>query len=132
MSANIYYNDDKRFDLKLSRALISEKKLGDIFEHGTIEKVELKTELGKWEDTGNICIEFRYRGAPSGIATTQADYWVQELTRDDVTLGYLMFPIEKFKQICRAAYLRGDVRFGIGDYGYSDVVLLKLSDLLYV
>jgi hypothetical protein len=123
-------NRDKKFDLQLSDALIDEKRLGDIFAAKKIEKIELKTEEWQWEKTGNICIEFRWRGAPSGIAITEADYWVHELTRSDNTLCYLMFPIERLKELCRVAYKAGDVRFNVGDNGYSDVILLKLKDIL--
>jgi hypothetical protein len=33
----------------------------------------------QWEQTGNICIEYRQRDQPSGIAATKADVWVHEI-----------------------------------------------------
>jgi len=126
----IAFNRDKKFDLQLSAALIHERRLGDIFTTGRIEKIELKTETWQWEQTGNICIEFRCNGRPSGISTTEADCWVHELCRDDGTLVYLMFPIERLKQLCREAYARGRWRSSAGDGGRFDVILLRLSEIL--
>lgn len=44
----------------------------DAFAHGT---VEVKTDE-KAQQTGNVYIEFRCKGRPSGIATTEAEMWV--------------------------------------------------------
>ena len=127
---NIVQNHDRKFDLQLDQALIDERRLLEIFQTGRIERVELKSESFLWERTGNICIEFRQRGKPSGISTTEADYWVHELKRDGATLCYLMFPIERLKALCRDAIRRGDCRSGVGDKGRMDVVLLRLKDIL--
>lgn len=127
---DVSYNRDGKFDLQLSQALIDERRLGEIFAGARIERVELKSETWQWEQTGNICIEYRQDGRPSGISTTQADLWVHELKRDGRTLLYLMIPVERLKEICRAAIKRGDCRHSAGDGGRFDVVLLSLSDLL--
>lgn len=127
---DVLQNRDRKFDLQLSQALIDERRLGEIFTAAKIEKVELKSESYQWERTGNICVEFQCDGRPSGISTTEADFWVHELKRDGKTLLYLMFPVERLKVICREAYRRGDWRAGGGDGGRFDVVLLKLRDLL--
>jgi hypothetical protein len=127
---SISYNHDGKFDLQLSQALINERRLGMVFGELKLERIELKTESWQWERTGNICIEFRQHGRPSGIATTTADVWVHELQREGATLVYLMFPIERLKALCRAAYRRGDFRLGGGDNGAFDVILLKLDDIL--
>jgi hypothetical protein len=127
---SISYNHDGKFDLQLSQALINERRLGEIFAGQKLERIELKTESWQWERTGNICIEFRQHGRPSGIAITTADVWVHELQREGATLVYLMFPIERLKALCRAAYQRGDFRLGGGDGGAFDVILLRLKDIL--
>ena len=123
----VKFNHDKKFDLQLSQGLIAEKRLADIFTSGKIEKIELKTESFQWERTGNICVEFRWNGQPSGIWATEADYWVHELRRDDDTLCYLMFPCERLKELCRK---HGRVVRNGGDGGKSDNVLVALSDIL--
>jgi hypothetical protein len=126
----ITYNHDRKFDLQLSAALIHERRLGDIFAAGKIEKIELKSETWQWEQTGNIAIEFACGGKPSGIATTEADYWVHELRRDDDTLVYLMFPVDRLKALARDAYRRGQYRVGVGDDGRFDVALISLAEIL--
>jgi hypothetical protein len=131
MSAKIItFNRDNKFDLQLSEGLRHERRLGEIFTHGRIERIELKTETWQWEQTGNIVIEFRQNGQPSGISTTQADMWVHELRRDGQTLVYLMFPIDRLKELARAAIRRGDCRRNVGDGGRFDVALIRLGDIL--
>jgi hypothetical protein len=123
-------NRDRKFDLQLSEALINERRLADIFSARKIGKLELKSETWLWERTGNICIEYRQNGQPSGIAVTEADYWVHELRRKDETLCYLMFPIDRLKELARAAYVEGHRHEGGGDGGRFCNVLIPLSDIL--
>ncbi len=130
MEEKITFAPGKKFDIQLNDALLAERKLGEIFTTGIIEKIELKTESWQWEQTGNICVEYRWNGEPSGIAATEATYWVHELRRDGETLVYLMFPIERLKKLCREAHAAGRYRLGVGDGGLSDVILLRLKDIL--
>jgi hypothetical protein len=130
VSDRVKFNKDNKFDLQLEQALIDERRLAEIFENAKLEKVELKSEQWQWEQTGNICIEFRRSGKPSGIAVTEADTWVHHLKRDGRTLMHMMIPMERMKELCRDAYRRGDYRLGCGDGNLSDVVLLRLRDLL--
>jgi hypothetical protein len=129
-SGKIFFNSDRKFDLQLSDALINERHLAEIFCEGRIEKVELKSETWQWEQTGNIAIEYRQNGQPSGIAVTEADYWVHELRRDGGTLCYLMFPIERLKELARKAYAEGRYHEGGGDGGRFCNVLIPLSWVL--
>ena len=110
MREKIAYNSGIKFDLQLSNALVRERALGEIFEGAKLEKIELKSETWQWEQSGNICIEYANGGKPSGIAATDADLWVHELRRDGETLCWLMFPIERLKQLARQAYAAGRVR----------------------
>jgi hypothetical protein len=126
----IKFNSDKKFDIQLSDALLAEKRLGEIFLSAKIEKIELKTETWQWEQTGNICVEYRWNGQPSGIASTQADYWVHELRRDGETLCYMMFPIKRMKQLAKHFYQIDSRRTKSGDGGKSDVILIPLSEVL--
>lgn len=125
----VKFNNDSRFDFDLGRANVDERRLADIFLTAKIEKVELKTDY-KWQQTGNLCVEYRYNGKPSGIAATKADFWVHELPKNGNTVGYFMFPVEQFKELCRKEYRKGNIRNGVGDDGKSDVILIKSSDLL--
>lgn len=126
----ITFNHNNKFDLQLSQALINERRLADIFTAGKIEKIELKSETWQWERTGNICIEYRQDGRPSGIDATEADYWVHELKRDGDTLCYLMFPIDRLRKLAHAAYNDGRYREGGGDGGRFCNVLIPLADIL--
>ena len=126
----VTFNRDNKFDLQLSDALIAERRLADIFENLDIHKIELKTETWQWEQTGNICIEYRQAGQPSGIAVTEAGCWVHELRRDGQTLCYLMFPNERLKQLARKAYAEGRYHEGGGDGGRFSNVLIPLSWVL--
>ena len=122
------FNRDKKFDLQLSEALRNERRLGEIFSAAKIEKIELKSETWLWERTGNICIEYRKNGQPSGICVTKADYWVHELRREGNTLCYLMFPMERLKELARSAYANGRYRENSGDGGRFCNVLIPLSE----
>jgi hypothetical protein len=131
----VTFNRDNKFDLQLSASLIRERALGDMFRHAIFDgardvKIELKSETWQWERTGNICIEFRQNGQPSGIAITDADVWVHELRRDDKTLVWLMFPIERLLELARDAYRRGHYHEGGGDGGRFCNVLIPLREIL--
>lgn len=130
-TTRINYNGGSKFDLQLEPALIRERRLGEIFEYRLIEKIELKTEQWLWEKTGNICIEYQRDGiTPSGIAATEADYWVHDLKRDGVTLVYLMFPMDRLKELARAHHRLGHFRIDSGDGGRQAVILIPLDDIL--
>ena len=127
----ITFNRDDKFDIQLSAAMVAERRLGEIFASGKFERIELKTEKWQWRRTGNIAIEYRRAGRPSGISTTQADYWFHELLNDDGrTMGYLVFPVPYLKELCRAAIKARRFVKGGGDGGLSDIVLLRVRDLL--
>jgi hypothetical protein len=116
-----------KFDIQLSRAEVHEQQLEALLLGG---KIELKTETWQWEQTGNLCIEYRQNGQPSGIAVTEADVWAHELCRGDETLVWLMFPVERLKRLAREAYKAGRWRKG-GDDGRFEMVLISLRDLIY-
>jgi hypothetical protein len=124
------FNRDSKFDLQLSQALINERRLANIFSAAKIEKIELKSETWLWEQTGNICIEYRANGQPSGIDVTEADVWVHELKRNGDTLCYLMFPIERLRELTRTAYANGHYRERGGDGGRFGNVLIPLAEIL--
>ena len=131
MSDPVSYNRDNKFDMQLSASMLAERRLGKIFETAKFEKIELKTETWQWRRTGNIAIEYRQRGARSGIAITEADYWVHELCDDHgKTMLYLVLPVPRLKELCREAYAAGHYRKGVGDGGEYDVILLSVSDLI--
>ena len=118
-------NNDNRFDIDLQYGQVREQELADILQN---EKIEVKTERDKWKETGNICIEFQCRGKASGIAVTQAKWWVHVLADGDDTYCMLMFPTDKLKEIARKAVVDGKVVYG-GDDNLSKMVLIPLKEI---
>jgi hypothetical protein len=116
-------NKDKRFDLSLSKAEVFEQEFAKIFAE---KKIELKTELDWWQKTGNICIEYFDRGKPSGIATTEADYWAHELRAKDGTVAYLLIPTARLKEMMDNS---GKVKKGIGDDRGVEAILIPIKNL---
>ena len=60
-------------------------------------KVEVKTERDWWMTTGNVCFELRYRGKPSGLSTTEADWWFHILSHGGDIICILAFPVERLR-----------------------------------
>lgn len=117
-----------KFDFQLGNSLEHhEPRLRRILE-GT--KIELKTETWQWEQTGNLCVEYWRNGKASGIAITEADFWMHELRRDGRTVIYFMFPLDQLKDLARRAYRNGWHRDRAGDGGTSKVILIPLRWLV--
>jgi hypothetical protein len=117
-------NNDKRFDIDLSFGQCFEQKVADMLQNS---KIEVKTERDKWKDTGNIVIEFESRGRPSGIASTEADYWFHNLAMGDDIVMTLVFPIKTLRNYIAKKHprmVRG------GDDMTSRLYLIKLQDLV--
>ena len=69
--SHLSFNDDYKYDIMMH----SEKHNKDI-------TFEVKTDVYP-NDTGNMAIEIRYKGKPSGISHTEADwfiYWYRDLS----------------------------------------------------
>lgn len=116
-------NNCKKFDIDLAKGQIMEEKILDMFQD---KKIEVKSEIGRWQETGNICIEFSSWGKPSGIASTEADFWFHNLVKDDEILCTLVFPVDKLRNLLKNTkprVVRG------GDGNASELYLLKLSTL---
>jgi len=138
MDQKMVFNKDKKFDIQLSQAFINERRLGEVFASAKLErvnlsqehwKIELKSETWQWERTGNICIEYRHNGERSGLAATEADFWVHELKREDSTLVYIMIPVAHLKKLCSKYYGQGRFRHNAGDDGRSSVILIPIKEL---
>jgi hypothetical protein len=103
----VEYNKDRRFDFRLT---IGKKS----------KTYEVKTDLmcGR---TGNFAIEYECRGKPSGIVTTEADYWIYKL--DD---GFYQSTVDVLKNLIdEQKYFRMVVG---GDRGsYTKMFLFKLD-----
>ena len=113
------HNSDFRYDLDFG--VLGEALVLDIL---TKKKVEVKTDRQTIEGrgTGNIYIEYESRGKPSGIATTQADYWAFVLSNNQIAI----FETEWLKRLARK-YLKNGSILG-GDSNTSRGVLIPIKE----
>ena len=77
------YNNDFKFDLQVGQTF--ENQLGELFN----KKVEVKRDFR--------CLEYESRGKPSGIATSEADYycfWFSDV-------HCVIIKTDKLKEHCR-------------------------------
>ena len=114
----------KNFDLDLEYGEAGESKLLSILNGA--KKVEVKTDRMAHR-TGNIAVEFRCNGRPSGISTTEADYWAFVL-RDGTII--ILIETDRLKKIARTNYRLGNVTCG-GDGNNAEMVLIKINQLFF-
>ena len=112
---------DKRFDLNLVEGHVAEHELASI-----LETVELKKDY-KAKDTGNVVIEYEYRGQPSGIATTKAKYWAFWLVGFDTII---IIKTTKLKALAKYYWYQEDHNVIGGDDNASKLILLPIQELL--
>ena len=113
------FNSDFKYDLKVGQ--LQEKWLAELLQS---KKIEVKRDF-KASQTGRVFVEFFCRGKPSGIDTTEAEYWAFILDGETVVL----LPTEKMKALVEEAKQSGKVVSG-GDSNMSQGALVKLERLL--
>ncbi len=108
-----------------------EKAIKDIFENKG--KIEIKTERDKWKTTGNIVIEVEHNGLNSGLTTTQADWWLHNLTLDgDIVMAFLI-PVKQLKRmVIKALTSEKAILTKGGDDNKATIVLLPINYLTEV
>ena len=131
------YNSDFKYDLALGQ--LGEGWLGELLSSKTIE---VKFDFG-CHRTGNFFIEYESRGKPSGLATSQADYYfliasskkgerlksdVSDLQHDDILHAVLIHK-ERLKELCRQVP-KNRLRISGGDNNTSVGVLIKAVELI--
>ena len=92
---------NKNFTHDLQFGELSEKKVAEILQN---EKIEVKTERDIWATTGNLFVEIESRGKPSGLATTQAVYWMPVYYYHDRFCFFQMFEVDVFKKIVKRMF----------------------------
>ena len=116
--------DRKKFDIDLQFGSIREDKIADML---TNKKIEVKSERGKWMETGNICIEYQSYGKPSGIEATAADFWFHNLCIGDEIFCTLVFDVPKLKKLVKKLdYLKS---VSGGDHNASRMYLVNIQKL---
>lgn len=109
----------KGFDLDLRTGEAAENRLLDIIQSGN-GLVEVKSDK-QAQRTGNIFVEVEYRGQPSGLSTTEAEFWAYEVD-DDV---FVLMRVDRLRKL--ASVRR---RLPGGDHDMSVGVLLPLTKLV--
>jgi phosphoglucomutase len=91
--------------------------------------VEVKTDRLAAK-TGNLAIEFKYKGKPSGILTTKADEWFFVVLEEDGSIRYRFnVPTARLKKIAHGRYKRGYTATG-GQDNQSEMVLVPALALI--
>tara|TARA_R100001460_G_scaffold467_4_gene2260 strand:- start:936 stop:1358 length:423 start_codon:yes stop_codon:yes gene_type:complete len=116
--------DRKKFDLDLQYGQVREDIVSDMLQN---KKIEVKSERGMWMDTGNICIEYQCYGRPSGITTTEADYWFHNLCINEDIFATLVFKVDNLKKIIDNLDSKRSVSGG--DHNASRMWLLNIQKL---
>ena len=115
-----------KFDIDLKFGQIYEEKIRKIF----AGKIEVKAERDIWKKTGNIAIEVRYKGEPSGLSVTEADWWIHLLTyKNKVEMGF-MFKVSRLKKMIKNKVKKDKVcmMYG-GDDNQSELVLIPIKEI---
>jgi len=115
----VEYNSDFRYDLKVGQ--VSEKRLGELL---TDKTIEVKRDF-RASQTGKVFVEFFCRGKPSGIATTEADFWAFMISNESVVI----LPTKRVKKLVREAKRKGKVVSG-GDSNLSQGALVEIERLM--
>ena len=119
------------FDIDLDFGLVYEDKVRKIFQGKG--GIEVKTERDMWKRTGNIAIEVCFKGKPSGLSSTNADWWVHILSDNGEIDTAFMFEVHKLRKKIRRLVSRKEARIVMGgDNNDSQIVLVPISKLSQV
>lgn len=114
----------KKFDIDLQYGKVREKDVADMLQD---KKIEVKSERDVWQKTGNIAIEYKSYGKPSGIDATTADYWFHNLCIGEETFVTLVFNTDNLRRIIKNLDKKKSVSGG--DNNASRMYLLNLQKL---
>lgn len=88
-------------------------------------KFEVKADYYKY--TGNMALEVEYKGNPSGISTTTADWLVYVFTKiDDINFYFMFIKPEKLKALIKSEVKHMNIMQG-GDNKQSKLVMLPVQ-----
>ena len=122
------YEELKKFDIDLEFGKIGEDFAEALFQGNTM--VEVKTERDIWKNTGNIAIEVRCKGKPSGISTTASENWVHLLSYNGKIEGGFIFKVDKLKQKIKDLLSEKKAKMVMGgDFDMSQMVLIPIKEL---
>ena len=102
----------------------AEDWVNDIFRNG--KKIEVKYDRIAYK-TGNVFIEYESRNKPSGIATTDADYWIYKLEKTECAI---VLPVAYLKEKLREYYKQKKYLMNGGDDNTSKGFLVPIQKLI--
>ena len=114
----------KKFDIDLQYGKIRESQIADMLQNS---KIEVKSERGMWQKTGNIAIEYESYGKPSGINATESDYWFHNLCIGKETYATLVFNTDILRNIINSLDYKRSVSGG--DHNASRMYLVNIQKL---
>ena len=119
------YKNDFKYDLQIGQA--GERQVGELLSNKTIE-VKRDFWMSK---SGNIAIEYESWGKPSGLATTQAEWWAIIAAGELQDKIIIFIETEHLKKIARYFYQQGNIK-SMGDNNTSKAVLIPIRFLLFI
>ena len=118
----------KGFDIDLKFGKMGEEFTQQVFEGNS--KVEVKTERDIWMTTGNIAIEIRCKGEPSGLSTTEANVWIHLLAHKGEIKGGYLFIVDELKAFIKKRHKEGNLKIVMGgDDNASQMALIPRKEL---
>jgi hypothetical protein len=118
----------KGFDIDLKFGKMGEEFTQQVFEGNS--KVEVKTERDIWMTTGNVAIEIRCKGEPSGLSTTEANVWIHLLAHKGEIKGGYLFIVDELKAFIKKRHKEGNLKIVMGgDDNASQMALIPRKEL---
>jgi len=118
----------KGFDIDLEFGKMGEEFVSKVLEGNS--KVEVKTERDIWKKTGNIAIELRCKGKPSGVSTTESTVWIHLLAYKGAIEGGFLFKVDELKDKIKKLHNEGNLNLVMGgDDNASQMALLPIGEL---
>jgi hypothetical protein len=123
------YKPDYDFAIDLPQGEEAESTIAFLLHMQNGDLIEVKRDM--WvSKTGNVAIEYEYKGKPSGIAATRALWWAI-LLNGDAYAGevFVILKTERLKQIARR-YFGSERDKACGDNMQARAIMLPVTDLL--
>jgi hypothetical protein len=116
------HNSDFKYDLKFG--LKGENLVAEILSN---KKIEVKTDKHaiQGKATGNVFVEYESHKNPSGISTTEAEWFAFVISNENI----ILIETNKLKNICRK-YINTKRDVVGGDNNTSKGVLLPIESLI--
>jgi hypothetical protein len=112
----------RNWDIDLDYGYDGESRVLDLLSGAS--KIEVKNDTMAHR-TGNIAVEFRCYGKPSGISTTEADYWAFVLLGGEIVY---FIEVNRLKKLAKLQYKESGSIKG-GDYHMSEMILIPIKNL---